>query len=67
MVTAGIIKKALAVYRNNNNRKHDSIENLKTRKQKQGVRKKKDKEKGNIRKEGKKKIESQNGKHAPID
>ena len=58
MVTAGIIKKALAVYRNNNNRKHDSIENLKTRKSKQGVRKKKDKEKGNIRKEGKKKIES---------
>ena len=58
MVTAGIIKKALAVYRNNNNRKHDSIENFKTRKYKQGVRKKKDKEKDNIRKEGKKKIES---------
>ena len=31
---AGTIKKAIAVYRNNNNnnRKHDNIENLKTRK-----------------------------------
>ena len=55
MVTAGIIKKALAVYRNNNNRKHDSIENLKTKKQKQGVRKRKDKKKGNIKKEKRKK------------
>ena len=29
---AGTIKKAIAVYRNNNNQKHDNIENLKTRK-----------------------------------
>ena len=38
---ADTIKKALAVYGNNNNNKHDSIENLKARKQRQGVRKKK--------------------------